>query len=118
MSKKHKSHAPHSPRQTLPRRALVTLQDAIWLTERREYDTAREKLEALDKQFPHQPEILFALLDVLYEQKDAPHYLVVCEQLVGFEPDNPDLLLNLAGSYMSNVYPVSALHTFRKFVAA
>ncbi len=118
MSKKSKSRTPQPSRQPLPRRALVTLQDAVWLAEKKDFELAREKLETLNKQFPHQPDILYALLDVLYEQKDAPFYLVVCAELVGIEPDNPDLLLNLASSYMTNTYPVSALHTFRKFIAA
>lgn len=117
MSKKQKHHTPHPARGPLPRRALVTLQDAAWLSERHEYATAREKLETLNKQFPHHPDILIPLLDVLYDLKDMPTYQNVVEELVDLVPDNPDLLLNLAGSYATNLRPVSALYAFRKFVS-
>ena len=110
MSKKLKSHSARAARNTLPTRALVTLQDAIWLIDKHDYPNAREKLETLDKQYPHHPEILTALGEVLYEQQDMSAYQDVAEQLVELNPDNPDILLNLAASYAQNLYPVSALH--------
>ena len=118
MSKKHKHAAPHLARTQLPRRARVTLQDAVWLSQRNDVETARDKLEALNKQFPHHPDILTPLLDVLLDLKDMAAYQEIAEQLVELAPDDPDLRLNLAGSYATNLRPVSALHAFRQFVAA
>lgn len=117
MTKKHKQRSSRPARGPLPRRALVTLQDALWLMERHAYADAREKLETLNRQFPQNPDILLALLDVLFEVKDMPAYQTIAEELVDLVPDNPDLLLNLAGSYATNIRPVSALYAFRKFVA-
>lgn len=117
MSKKHKPPAHSSARTQLPRRALVTLQDAVWLSERHEPEHAREKLAALNKQFPHHSDILLPLMNVLYDLKDWAVFQDVAEQLVELRPDDPDILLNLAGSYATNLRPVSALYAFRKFVS-
>ncbi|HLF89508.1 MAG TPA: tetratricopeptide repeat protein [Anaerolineales bacterium] len=43
-------------------------------------------------------------------------YLEISEQLVSIAPGDDEFVLNLAGSYMTNVYPAHALKTFRRFL--
>jgi tetratricopeptide (TPR) repeat protein len=84
------------------------------LLERRKWDEALPLLEALNRRYPHQADVLFALADVYYELQDTLRYLDVCEQLHTLRPNDPDITLMLAGAYMVAVQPVLALRTFRR----
>jgi regulator of sirC expression with transglutaminase-like and TPR domain len=43
--------------------------------------------------------------------------LMAAERLAQIDPSDPTLALNLAGAYMTNLYPALALTTFRSFLA-
>lgn len=84
--------------------------------ERRRWVEARDLLDKLDQKNPRRQEVLFGLLDCCFHLKDYPRYQSACEQLLVVKPNDPDLLLNLAGTYMANARIALALLTFRRFV--
>ncbi|MCL4393453.1 MAG: tetratricopeptide repeat protein [Chloroflexi bacterium] len=86
------------------------------LTEGRHWVEARDQLEELEQRYPNNAEILGELLDVSYELHDMRTYLEVCQRLLKLNPNDADLTLALAGAYMANVRPASALSTFRLFL--
>ena len=86
------------------------------LTKGKRWIEARDRLEELDRRFPNTAAILGELLNVAYELHDLRTYLDACERLLKLNPNDADLTLALAGAYMGNVRPASALATFRRFL--
>ncbi len=84
------------------------------LLERRQWDEARSRLEALDRRYPHQADVLHALADVYMELQDVTGYLDAVEQLHTLRPNDADIALMLGAAYMVAVQPVLALRTFRR----
>lgn len=103
-------------RITRERLFLTRLQEAESLMDRGRWTEAREVLEDLDRRFSNRGEVLGNLVDVYYELKDFRSYEGACERLLKLIPDDPDLTLMLAGAYLTNLRPVLALHTFRRFL--
>jgi len=108
-----KRHRPgHAGRRHLEN-ALAHVDELI---ERKRWVEAREQLQELDRRYPNNGEILSELLNVAYELRDMRTYLDACERLLKLDPTDADLTLALAGAYLGNVRPASALATFRRFL--
>lgn len=98
------------------RRLEVGLDEVAALMQRKRWREARTLLESLDRRYPNRVEVLTDLANVCLELRDTKGYEAACERLLKITPDNPDAALGLAGAYMSNIRPVSALRTFRRFL--
>ena len=98
-----------------PRRLLEGLDRAVDCIEANQWDEALEILEALDRRYPDQPDVLGMMLEAFYEIKEMHSYQTVCERLVKIDFNDPDLLLSLAGAYMINLYPMHAQITFEDY---
>ncbi|HEX5503743.1 MAG TPA: tetratricopeptide repeat protein [Thermomicrobiales bacterium] len=105
-----------APATAPPRRLVEELDEAEALLGRKRYVEARELLEDLDDRFPNRPEVLTSLVNSNAGLHDLPGYLRACERLVRLDPDNADATLGLAGAYLSNLYPMLGLRTFRRFL--
>jgi tetratricopeptide (TPR) repeat protein len=110
------SPAPFTARSAVPRRFIQGLAEADQLAKNKRWIEARDALEALDRRYPGQSELLTDLVNVYYELKDLQGYQSASERLLKVEPDNADATLGLAGSYLSNLRPVMALRSFRAFI--
>ena len=116
MSKKKRRKSGHPAiMATLPR-LLSGLSEVATLMRDKQWPQALERLEALDRRYPHQAEVLTALVNVCYELQDIRRYQHACERLLRIDPDNVDASLGLAGSYLRNVRPALALRAFRRFL--
>jgi tetratricopeptide (TPR) repeat protein len=78
---------------------------------------ARELYEALRERYPGRKEVLGPLMNIYLAAGDMPRFQTVCQELVALRPDDPDLVLSLAGAYLSNVRPALALQTFQSFLS-
>ena len=77
---------------------------------------ARVRLQELDQRYPNNAEILGELLNVAYELHDMRAYLDADERWLKLDPNHADLTLALAGAYLGNLRPASALATFHRFL--
>ena len=100
----------------LPRRLAEGLEQAFHLVEHKRLSEAQEILEDLDRCYPDEPEVLAQLAHVTIEQQDWAGFLYASERLAPFAPDDPELQLALAGAYLTNGYPASALATINRFL--
>jgi tetratricopeptide (TPR) repeat protein len=116
MSKEKRRSGRKTVRSTPPPQLVAGLSEADSLMRRRRWDQARKILESLDQRYPNQVEVLSALIDVYYELRDIKRYQDVCERLLKLTPDDPDITLMLGGSYLTNLRPMLALRTFRRFL--
>jgi Flp pilus assembly protein TadD len=114
MSKKQSKQS-KNPR-TLPRRLAEGLDSAFQLVEQNHLDEALGILEDLDRRYPDEPEILAQLAHIFIEQENWEGFLYASEHLAPHAPDDADLQLGLAGAYLTNGYPASALTTIRAFL--
>lgn len=110
MPKRHRP-GPASRRQL--ENALIEIDE---LAEGKRWVEARDRLQELDRRYPNNGEILSKLLNVAYELHDMRTYLDACERLLKLNPNDADLTLALAGAYLGNLHPASALATFRRFL--
>ncbi|QRN95659.1 tetratricopeptide repeat protein [Archangium violaceum] len=78
---------------------------------------ARAVLTRLGSRFPDDPRVLEALVDLTYEVGDTQGYQCAVERLLPLRPDDPDLALALAAAALVNLYPVTAIQAFRRFLA-
>jgi tetratricopeptide (TPR) repeat protein len=90
--------------------------EALELLEDERWPEACDRLEALVARYPHQVEVLRALNAVYFELQDTVGLERTCERLLKLTPDDPAVMLGLAGAYLTNVRPFLALRTFRRFV--
>ena len=100
----------------MSRQLQVKLTDAAALIKRKRWSEAREAFEDLAKGFPNRTDILAELVNVNYELRDTHRYQEACERLIKLTPNEPDLILALAGSYSANLRPALALRTFHLFL--
>ena len=110
---KARSRSSSRPRS---RKLLDALAEADRLIDEKEWEDACELLEALARRWPRRVEVLGRLTEVYYELGDSQEHLSTCERLLSLLPNDPDVPLMLAGSYMANVRPALALRTFRRFL--
>ncbi len=106
----------HRPGHASRRHLENVLAQVDELIERKRWVEARARLQELDRRYPDNGEILSELLNVAYELHDMRTYLNACERLLKLDPHDADLTLALAGAYLGNVRPASALATFRRFL--
>jgi tetratricopeptide (TPR) repeat protein len=98
------------------RKLFDALAEADRLLDENAWDDAGEFLESLDRRWPGRVEVLGRLTEVYYELGDLREHLSTCERLHSVAPNDPDLPLMLAGSYMANALPALACQTFRRFL--
>jgi tetratricopeptide (TPR) repeat protein len=101
---------------SVPRRLLEELPAADNLIQRKRWAEARDALVRLDRRYHGQSEVLKRLLNVYLDLQDPHGYQETAERLVRLEPENADLVLGLAGSYLETARPALALREFRAFV--
>jgi tetratricopeptide (TPR) repeat protein len=89
---------------------------AARLISQREWDQARQILEAYDEDRPGDFKVLRLLLDVYHEQHEYGLYCRVCQRLLKDFPANGPLYLMLASGFLADLRPASALNAFRTFV--
>lgn len=58
-----------------------------------------------------------SLVNVSLDAGDQGRYLQYIDQLNKVRPNDPDITLGLAGSYLQNAYPVMAARVFRRFLS-
>jgi tetratricopeptide (TPR) repeat protein len=102
---------------SVSRQLAESLSEVNELTKRKRWVEARAMLYELDLRFSNNPAILHELVNVNFELHDIKEYERYCAQLIQFQPDNPDLMIALAGAYLTNLRPALGLDTFRKFLA-
>lgn len=102
--------------QLLTRKIGRELGEAQLLTQRGRLGEARKLLERLAQQYPRSADVLGQLLNVCFDQNDMAAYLSACERLAPLVPDDSDIQLALAGSYLSNMYPLLARRQFQRFL--
>src|ERR1043166_2678586 len=115
MSKKKRRPQQQSAPST-SRHLIEALQEADSLTRRRRWIEARDLLEPLQVRHPGRVDVLTLLLSVYYELGDMDRYQIGCERLLKLTPNDPDVMLALAGAYMTNVRPVLSICTYRRFL--
>ncbi len=81
------------------------------------YAEAIEQLEQLAQQHPRNPEVWVALSSAALEAKDSRTLLRAAIRLSELSPNDPDIMFNLAGAYMTNIFPALATVTLREAVA-
>lgn len=92
------------------------LEEAFDLMDDKEWPEAWTLLHDLNRRYPRQPEVLYALAQVCLELPDMPGYERACRDLVEVAPPDPDTTLALAGAHLVNVHPFQAVQTFRGFL--
>ncbi len=112
---KKKAKAP-SRLKPLPFSAAMEWNAALRAIERRKWGEAREALESLNGRFPRRADVLRLLASVCGEQSDVTGSMTACRQLVELVPDDGDIWLALAVSYMMHPFPMLALQTFEEFL--
>ena len=100
----------------LPQRLLAGLEEAEGLMRRKRWAEAVGVLQDLDRRYANREQVLTKLVNAYYELQDIRHYEAVCARLLKLRPYDADLTLVLAGAYLSNLRPVLALRTFRRFL--
>lgn len=116
MAKRKRASRSRTTVPTMPQQLGAGLSAAKAYMRRKRWGKARELLESLNQRYPNQVDVLTALTNVCYETKDVRGYLAAIEPLARLSPDDPDVTIGLAGAYMANVRPASALRTFRRFL--
>lgn len=102
--------------RSTPGKLMKRLDEADRLMNRRQWDEARELLLELYSRYPNHPAVLETLVNFSYDQQDMRGFLTYIYRLSKIMPNDPDIKLNLAGAYITNVYPVLALTVYRQFV--
>ena len=102
--------------KAVPEGLIIGLDQAQSLMNRKRWLEARTALEELDRRYPNRPEVLTDLVNVNYELNDIHHYQWACARLLKVEPNDPEITLALAGSYLLNFRPALSLRTFRQFL--
>src|SRR5438034_46637 len=92
------------------------LGEARALFERRQYAEARDLLEDLARRQPNRVDVLIELVSLYSATHDARGFQRGAERLIRLLPDDPDLVLALAGSYLTTIHPALALRTLRPFL--
>jgi len=114
MSKRKRRGARSAPWPSVT--LLTGLAETEQLMEEERWVEARERLDALDRRFPRQPDVLVFLVNVCLELGDMEGYQAACERLLEVDPENADAVLGLAGACLGNLRPSLARQAFRRFL--
>jgi tetratricopeptide (TPR) repeat protein len=113
---KKKRRPDRQKRPSPPRQLRVELEEAARLIRRRELEAASDLLESLNRRYPQRWDVLVPLVHVYQTLRELPRLQVTCEQLVHLKPNDPDLALLLAGTYLANTHVVLGLRGFQRFL--
>ncbi len=80
-------------------------------------EEARDVLTRLGSRDPDDPRVLETLVELTYEVGDMQGHQAAVERLLTFRPNDPELALSLAGAALINLYAVTSLHAFRRFLS-
>ena len=119
MSKKAKRpQAKQAPQRSprLPGRIEQTLIKLQPLLARGEWDAAITQLEELHRQFPANVVALTELVNACQAANYLQHYLRYSRKLYALQPDDGDVVLGLAGAYMTNDYLFAGFHYVQTFL--
>ena len=119
MSKKAKRpQAKQAPQRSprLPGRIEQTLIKLQPLLARGEWDAAITQLEELHRQFPANVVALTELVNACQAANYLQHYLRYSRKLYALQPDDGDVVLGLAGAYMTNDYLFASFHYLQTFL--
>ena len=115
--------AKRGSRRGKPRKAQATrrelyrgLYEADKLMRSEKYLEARGALEELDRKFPDNEDVLRGLTEACHGLRDTHGYQHAVERLSKLAQDDRDVVLGLAGAYMTNLKPTMALRGFRRFL--
>lgn len=115
--------AKRGSRRGKPRKAQATRKDlyrglyeADKLMASEKYLEARGALQELDHRFPDNEDVLRGLTTACHGLRDTHGYQHAIERLSKLAPDDPEVALGLAGAYMTNLKPILALRSFRRFL--
>lgn len=100
----------------LPRRLIEGLIQAETLLEQHKPAEAGPLLVELDKRFPNQIEVLTLLVNACYDLEDHSAYEWAIYRLSRLNRNDPQLLIGLAGAYMTNYRPGLALRGFEEIL--
>ena len=114
MAKKKSSRKPKT--SSLPHIVVEGLYEADRLLDDGKPEDARQILEELDRRYPGITPVLELLVNACYDLQDMFGYEWALYRLLQINRNNPDVVLGLAGAYMSNVRPALAIQTFEKFL--
>lgn len=116
MAKRHKH--PQSTLASFTReRIRARLRAADTLVEEDRPKEALTLLAELADRYPESAEVLEALLNLSLDTGDMPRYQETAARLLELQPENADLALAEAGAAMENIFPLTALERFRRFLA-
>src|SRR5262245_19391547 len=85
-----------------------------YLIRRHRWEEARDLLEDLDRRFPNRTEVVSGLAIVYQQLGDTQQLQPVCARLSKLFPQDPDILLSLAGAYLNNGRVLLAQRTFQQ----
>ncbi|HYO53789.1 tetratricopeptide repeat protein [Archangium sp.] len=116
MSKRSKRHHQAGGGGLLEERLRAARVAVNTLLEEGRTEEARAVLTQLESRHPDNPRVLETLADLTYEIGDMQGYQAAAERLLEFRPDDADLFLAVAGAALNNLYPVTGLQRFRRFL--
>lgn len=100
----------------LPEKLQIGLEEADILIRRNKLLEAVGVLEPLERRYSPRTEPLEMLASVYLQLGDFAKSQLSFERLSRLKPRDAEVVLGLAASYLSNIRPVLALRTFRRFV--
>jgi Flp pilus assembly protein TadD len=119
MAKKKKKKPPiRRPRgrPVLSGKLEAQLDKAENLIRRKQWAEANDLLATLQQQHPRQPDVLALRLELAVQTHDFRTHQAVCRRLIELRPDDAELHMLLAGSYLATERPALALRTFQDFL--
>ena len=113
MTKKKKTFYPPP---ILPRRVIEELLEAQQLMKDGQPEEARQILADLDRQRPHQPDILGLLANACHDLNDLQGYEWAVYRMSQAAPADAEAALGLAGAYLANLRPGLAIRVLEGFL--
>src|SRR5262245_40347130 len=114
MSSKKKRRPGRKPARSIPKHLRTELEEVDTLIRRHRWEEARDLLEDLDRRFPNRTEVVSGLASVYQQLGDTQQLQPVCARLSKLFPQDPDILLSLAGAYLNNGRVLLAQRTFQQ----
>jgi tetratricopeptide (TPR) repeat protein len=100
--------------RTLPGKLANQLGEVGELLRRQRWVEARDRLEALDKRFPNQRDVVFGLVEVYQRLQDFRQLEVACERLSKLMPNDAEVALALGKAHLRNYHPALAWRAFQR----
>jgi tetratricopeptide (TPR) repeat protein len=118
MSKKKKQRSKKKDRRAGPpsQVSFHRLEEVEDLIRRGKLPEARDLLEALERRYPGNEDLLFLLASVYHDLQEFTHYQAAVERLHRLAPNRAEYTLQLAGAYLLDGHPFLARRTFCRFL--